>query len=316
MSKTIAVFGAGPGMGRSVARRFGREGFRVALVARNQARLAAFTAELAGDGIEAAGFTADFADRDALPGVVEAITARFGPVDVLEYAPSGLDWLTRQVPVREADAASFEFPLDLLLRTPATLVRQLLPGMLERGRRRGTFRPAGHAALLSRRSATSPPWRRPPAPTCTTCTPTWRAPACTRAWYRSRAWWATATPPDSSPENWDPSLLPEPLDPGRPRRRAVGSLPQARPVRGGSRAPADLQKLKCRGDRREPGQTGQPVGRDRDSGSLHTPSRVQRSAVFAMAARWSPVADRVPRDRLGVFRHGIAPRPPHALAAF
>ena len=144
MSKTIAVFGAGPGMGRSVARRFGREGFQVALVARGQARLAAFTAELAGEGIEAAGFTADFADRDALPGVVEAITARFGPVDVLEYAPSGLDWLTRQVPVREADAASFEFPLDLLLRTPATLVRQLLPGMLERGRRRGTFRPAGH----------------------------------------------------------------------------------------------------------------------------------------------------------------------------
>jgi NADP-dependent 3-hydroxy acid dehydrogenase YdfG len=133
MSKTIAVFGAGPGMGRSVARRFGREGFQVALVARNQARLAAFTAELAREGIEAAGFTADFADRDALPGVVEAITARFGPVDVLEYAPSGLDWLTRQVPVREADAASFEFPLDLLLRTPATLVRQLLPGMLERG---------------------------------------------------------------------------------------------------------------------------------------------------------------------------------------
>ena len=33
MSKTIAVFGAGPGMGRSVARRFGREGFQVALVA-------------------------------------------------------------------------------------------------------------------------------------------------------------------------------------------------------------------------------------------------------------------------------------------
>jgi hypothetical protein len=52
---------------------------------------------------------------------------------VLQYAPSGLDWLTRQVAVREADAASFEFPLDLLLRTPATLVRQLLPGMLERG---------------------------------------------------------------------------------------------------------------------------------------------------------------------------------------
>jgi NADP-dependent 3-hydroxy acid dehydrogenase YdfG len=133
MSKTIAVFGAGPGMGRSVARRFGREGFRVALVARDQARLTAFASELAADGIEAAGFAADFADRDALPGVLQAITARFGPIDVLEYAPSGLDWLSRQVPVRDADAESFEFPLDLLLRTPATLVRHVLPGMVERG---------------------------------------------------------------------------------------------------------------------------------------------------------------------------------------
>jgi NAD(P)-dependent dehydrogenase (short-subunit alcohol dehydrogenase family) len=133
MSKTIAVFGAGPGMGRSVARRFGREGFRVALVSRNRARLAAFTEDLARLGIEAGGFDADFADLDALPDVVAAITSRFGPIDVLEYAPSGLDWLTRQVPVRDADAASFDFPLDLLLRTPVTLIRQLLPAMIERG---------------------------------------------------------------------------------------------------------------------------------------------------------------------------------------
>src|SRR5258705_4514369 len=133
MTKTIAVFGAGPGMGRAVARRFGREGFQVALVARNQDRLDAFTGELAADGIEAAGFAGDIADRAALPGMIEAITTRFGPIDVLEYAPSGLDLLNAATAVRDADAASFEFPLDLLLRTPVTLIRQVLPGMLERG---------------------------------------------------------------------------------------------------------------------------------------------------------------------------------------
>jgi NADP-dependent 3-hydroxy acid dehydrogenase YdfG len=62
-----------------------------------------------------------------------AITARLGPIDVLEYAPSGLDLLNSAAAVRDADAASFEFPLDLLLRTPVTLIRQVLPGMLERG---------------------------------------------------------------------------------------------------------------------------------------------------------------------------------------
>ncbi|MGW7541203.1 SDR family NAD(P)-dependent oxidoreductase [Streptomyces sp. NPDC054770] len=134
MPRTIAVFGAGPGLGRSVARRFGREGFRVALVARTAARLNALTEELAEEGIEAAGFAVDLADRSTLPGVIEAITSRFGPIDVLEYAPAGPDWLPRQTPIRDADVEAFDFPLDLLLRTPVTLVRHLLPGMIERGR--------------------------------------------------------------------------------------------------------------------------------------------------------------------------------------
>ncbi|KAA2258131.1 SDR family NAD(P)-dependent oxidoreductase [Solihabitans fulvus] len=133
MSKAIAVFGAGPGLGRSVARRFGREGFRVALVARTQTRLDALVGELAGEGIEAAGFAADLMDRAALPGVIEAITRRFGQLDVVEYAPASLDWIERQLDVREVTVESFEFPLDLLLRTPVALVRELLPGMVERG---------------------------------------------------------------------------------------------------------------------------------------------------------------------------------------
>src|SRR5260221_6731945 len=117
MTKTIAVFGAGPGMGRAVARRFGREGFQVALVARNQTRLDAFTGELAADGIEAAGLAGDINDRDALPDMIGAITARFGPIDVLEYAPSGLDFLNVPTAIPDPDAASFAFPLALLLRT-------------------------------------------------------------------------------------------------------------------------------------------------------------------------------------------------------
>ncbi|MFD8282508.1 SDR family NAD(P)-dependent oxidoreductase [Streptomyces solisilvae] len=36
MAKTIAVFGAGSGMGKAVTRRFGQEGYRIALVARRR----------------------------------------------------------------------------------------------------------------------------------------------------------------------------------------------------------------------------------------------------------------------------------------
>jgi NAD(P)-dependent dehydrogenase (short-subunit alcohol dehydrogenase family) len=47
MSKTIVICGYGPGISAAVARRFGREGFQVALVARYAQRLAAGVAALA-----------------------------------------------------------------------------------------------------------------------------------------------------------------------------------------------------------------------------------------------------------------------------
>jgi NADP-dependent 3-hydroxy acid dehydrogenase YdfG len=130
---TIAVIGAGPGMGRAVARRFGTAGFRVAVVGRRPSRLDVLCAELARDGIDATGFPADLADRSVVPGLVHAITDRLGPIDVLHYAPSGPDWLRLRTHVLHATPESFAAPLELLLHTPATLVQAVLPGMLERG---------------------------------------------------------------------------------------------------------------------------------------------------------------------------------------
>ncbi|WP_211359893.1 hypothetical protein [Actinocorallia herbida] len=50
------AFGAGAGLGVSVVRRFGREGFRLAPVARRKDRLAALVAQLAEEDIEAVAF--------------------------------------------------------------------------------------------------------------------------------------------------------------------------------------------------------------------------------------------------------------------
>jgi short-subunit dehydrogenase len=55
----IAVVGAGPGLGLSIAKRFGREGFVVGLISRTQKNLDPLTAELNAAGIMAAGFAAD-----------------------------------------------------------------------------------------------------------------------------------------------------------------------------------------------------------------------------------------------------------------
>jgi NAD(P)-dependent dehydrogenase (short-subunit alcohol dehydrogenase family) len=133
MPGTIAVLGAGPGLGRSVARRFGREGYRVALVARTPSRVDGLVAELRDEGIDVTGFAADLADREALPGLLDSVTARLGGLDVVEYAPSGPEWLDLQTGVLDAVPQSFEYPLDLLLRTPVTLARHVLPAMTSRG---------------------------------------------------------------------------------------------------------------------------------------------------------------------------------------
>jgi len=129
--KTIAIFGAGPGLGAAVARRFGREGLRVALVARDASRLASTAADLAGGGVEAAGFAADLTDRTAALRAVDEIEARFGPVDVLEYSPTPGGHL--RTDASGLDVAAVTRLLDLYVLTPVALVGRVLPGMLERG---------------------------------------------------------------------------------------------------------------------------------------------------------------------------------------
>lgn len=130
MSRTIAVVGAGAGMGISVARRFGREGYRVALVARRREPLDALVAELTGEGIEAAAFTEDLRRTERIPALVAAIRERFGRIDIMVYAPFSP---TALVSAAELDAAALGDWLNLYLLTPVELVRAVLPGMLARG---------------------------------------------------------------------------------------------------------------------------------------------------------------------------------------
>ncbi|MCZ4519491.1 SDR family NAD(P)-dependent oxidoreductase [Rhodococcus ruber] len=125
------MFGAGTGLGLSVARRFGREGFRVALVARRPERLEGLVRELTKESIEAASFSADLNKPDEMPGVVEAIRERFGRIDVVEYGPNGGNQgFTAAKDLDDKVLAEFA---PLFLFTPVEVVRSVLPEMLERG---------------------------------------------------------------------------------------------------------------------------------------------------------------------------------------
>ena len=131
MSRVIAIFGAGGGLGMSVARRFGREGFHVALVARRKVCLDTMVDELAGEGIAAAGFCADLAEPEHVPALVEAIRQRFGRIDVVEYGPvSGALGFT---PATQLTVATLEGLIPLLLLTPVAVVGAVLPEWTQRG---------------------------------------------------------------------------------------------------------------------------------------------------------------------------------------
>lgn len=130
MSKTLAIFGAGDGIGTSIAYRFGREGYRVALVARRREKLQQLAAKLSASGIEVDVFPADLSATEKIPALVNAIKKRFGRIDVVEYAPTLLEPF---IPARELDVAKLQSLSDLFLFTPVALVNNILPDMLARG---------------------------------------------------------------------------------------------------------------------------------------------------------------------------------------
>jgi NAD(P)-dependent dehydrogenase (short-subunit alcohol dehydrogenase family) len=135
-NKTIAIVGAGPGLGLSIARRFGAEGFQVALVARNSAKLANLVTELRKDRIIADVFVADVTDEVAVAAAFSDIATCFGQIDVLEYSPVAIptdpaEFARLNVVALTSAVAQRAFAVMAL--GAVTSVAQVLPGMLKRG---------------------------------------------------------------------------------------------------------------------------------------------------------------------------------------
>jgi NADP-dependent 3-hydroxy acid dehydrogenase YdfG len=87
-SPVLLVVGVGPGLGMSVAQRFGIQGYAVALVSRSADRHAGYLQALDAAGVDAAAFTADAADPVQLRVAVDAVRRHFGRIDVGYYGPA------------------------------------------------------------------------------------------------------------------------------------------------------------------------------------------------------------------------------------
>lgn len=94
--KTFLSIGAGPGIGLATAERFAREGFRVVLAARNNARVNELVRHLTSKGYQAIARTVDAASPDKILTLIRETDAEFGGLDVLHYNAASLHQATLQ----------------------------------------------------------------------------------------------------------------------------------------------------------------------------------------------------------------------------
>jgi short-subunit dehydrogenase len=129
--KTIAIIGAGEGLGFSLAQKFGMNGFQVALVARNKTKLDTIVEKLKNDGIEASAFSANVINSNQLTDAFTAIKDKYGFIDVLEFSP--LPGNLPPISTLELTEESLVQQFDGLILGALRSVKQVLPNMLERG---------------------------------------------------------------------------------------------------------------------------------------------------------------------------------------
>ena len=143
MTKTIMIVGAGGGLAQAVARRFGGEGWRVLLMARDDARLARQIRELDDIGAEAVPLVCDVTDLQMVDALVRAQSEMWGGIDILNYNAATI----RKATVIEQPLD--EIASDLLTNVGGAFaaVRAALPSM-----------PAGSMILLSGGQLSITPW--------------------------------------------------------------------------------------------------------------------------------------------------------------
>ena len=128
----VLVTGASQGIGAAIAIAFAAEYGRTArlsLVARSEARLAAVAHDCRQRSAAAEPFVCDVTDAVAVEALAEAVTARFGAVDVLvsnagRFTPGGL---------AETTPEAFRDAVETNLTSAFLVARAFVPHMVERG---------------------------------------------------------------------------------------------------------------------------------------------------------------------------------------
>lgn len=120
---TILITGASRGIGAACARRFARDGHRMALLARPSADLTSLASRLDALAVEC-----DLADEHQIRAALERVDRSLGPVDVLVNNAG----IVHRHDVVGHPTADWDRVMAVNLRAPFLLARGVLPGMLAR----------------------------------------------------------------------------------------------------------------------------------------------------------------------------------------
>jgi len=126
--KVALVTGAGAGIGRAVAIRFGREGATVIATSRTAANVDETVSLVRSGGApEAFGFTLDVQDRTATERVVATTVERFGRIDVL-VANAGID-IVHSPRIEETSDRDWDQLMDVNVGGVFRICRAVIPHM-------------------------------------------------------------------------------------------------------------------------------------------------------------------------------------------
>jgi NAD(P)-dependent dehydrogenase (short-subunit alcohol dehydrogenase family) len=129
--KTAVVTGAGSGMGRAFALRWGAEGMNVVIGDIQQDALDSTAAELAAAGVPVIGLRTDVSKLSDIEALADAAEARFGPIHLVNNNAGVEGYLDG--PIWEATAKDWDWTLSVNLMSVIYGVRTFVPRMLAHG---------------------------------------------------------------------------------------------------------------------------------------------------------------------------------------
>ena len=140
--KTAAVLGVGPGLGAAVARRFAREGFAVALMARREGSVAGVREEIEDAGGTALPVSADATDPASVAAAIDEVRSNLGAPEVFVYNAGAF----QMGGILDLSPEKFDECFKANCAGAFYAAQQVLPAMVDGGR--GTVLLTGATAAL------------------------------------------------------------------------------------------------------------------------------------------------------------------------